>query len=127
MNLLTLLCHDDLVALVRLQRRLVSTLLVIIGRFDVHALLHNEVPWLSVLLQNALLGIDGSLLINEAHENEAETASSPGSLVSHYNSVFHFAILFEVSQQFLFGCLKSEAANKQLNLIFFGWLVELCS
>ena len=98
LDLLTLLCHDDLVSLVRLQRGLVSTFLIIIGGFHVDALLHNEVPRLSILLQNPLFGIDGSLFIDKADENEAETATSSGCFVAHNNRVFHFAVLFEVGQ-----------------------------
>jgi hypothetical protein len=117
---------DGLAALVRQQTvRAYQALLVVVRGLHIHAFVLDEVAGLLVLGQNRELRLDGLRLVRQGHKDKAKASAPPGGLVAHYNCVFHQAELTEVGGHVLLVGLEGEAANKELDLVCCGWLMEL--
>jgi len=67
--------------------------LVIISRFDINSLVMNEVATLRILENYFILHLFRLFFIIKGHLNEAESSTSHGYFISHYNLVLHLAKL----------------------------------
>lgn len=101
-----------------------SATLMVICRFDIDAFLEDPVALRLVLPYDRALDLLRFALVFEAQQHEAEATAALRDFLPHDDGVLHLAELLEVALQVLLGGREGQPADKQLDLVFLGRLME---
>ena len=132
LNLLSIVTDHEVIVVVMASVMIVTnasmatvgTALVVVGRLDIHSLVHDVVALGLVCRDDPSLHLQSLILVAEAQKNEAEAAPSLSQAIAHHNGILNLAVLLEILLQVGLLGRECEAADEQLDLVLLCGLVE---